>query len=285
MTRFSVIIPTFRRRQAVRRAVESALMFARAVGDTELVIVDDASNDGTFEDLTEIYAAEIKRGVIVTLRRPLNGGVTVAKNDGIRAARGDRLIFLDSDDQLLPAAAEAIPPFVARHPTAPVLFFRCEDEDGRLVGPPVAECTIDLRALLMNATPGECLPVVVRSAALAYPYDEDLRGFEYLAYLRMVEAFGPVHLSDAVVRRYATTGADRLSSLAGRLRRAGLIARGFLRMLREFGHLAPPRRRFSLGVRVVVYGLLAPLGFDLWLPGAWTTMSTDAGTHSDQGRS
>jgi glycosyltransferase involved in cell wall biosynthesis len=261
VTRFSVVTPTFQRRQLVRGAIESALAFARAAGDTELVVVDDASSDGTFEDLRETYRNEIGQGLIVLLRRTQNGGVTAAKNEGARAARGQWIIFLDSDDRLLPAANNAIPAFAARYTAAPVLFFRCEDESGRLVGPAAAECELDLAHLLRSGTPGECLPVVARSAILAHPYDEDLRAFEILAYLRIAWALGPAALSDAVARRFVTSGPDRISLLAARLRRAERMARGFRRILREFGNLMPLRQRLALWARVIVYGLVARLGF------------------------
>ena len=163
------------------------------------------------------------------VQRATNGGATAAKNDGARSARGDWLIFLDSDDQLLPIAAQAIPAFAAQHKTAPVLVFRCQDESGNLVGPPAPAGPLDLDTLLARGFPGECLPVVSRAAFLAHPYDEDLRGFEYLAYLRMVQRHGPAMLSETVARRYATTGADRLSTLAAaaaacRSDRAGVLS-------------------------------------------------------------
>jgi glycosyltransferase involved in cell wall biosynthesis len=258
MTRFSVVIPTFQRGQVVSRSIDSALAFARVVGGTEVVVIDDASSDGTTEKIREVYSDEINQGLIVLLRRPQNGGVTAAKNDGARTASGEWVIFLDSDDQLLPTAA-VIPIFAGRYATAPILFFRCEDEKGQLVGAPAAESALDLAALLIHGIPGECLPVVARKAILAHPYDEDLRGFELLAYLRMVQVHGPAVLSDAVLRSYATTSSDRLSTLAGRVRRARLMARGFGRTLREFGHLLPLRRRLALGVRAVAYAATAAI--------------------------
>src|SRR5262245_57966109 len=119
MTLFSVVTPTFQRRQAVCRSIESAVTFARTVGDSEVVVVDDASSDGTVEEIRAVYSDEIDQGLIVLLRRAQNGGVTAAKNDGARAARGEWVIFLDSDDRLLPAAAEVIPIFAVRYATAP----------------------------------------------------------------------------------------------------------------------------------------------------------------------
>lgn len=258
---FSIIIPTFNRKDVLARSIDSTMQFVQATGSAEVIVVDDASQDGSGDMVAGRYRDEIERGVVKLVRRSCNGGVTAARNDAARVATGDRLICLDSDDRLLPAAAVAIPAFAAGHPAAPILFFRCEDEAGRLVGPPQPPGPLDLAALLGAGTPGECLPVVSRTAFLAHPYDADLRGFEHLAYLRIVRDRGPAMLSDAVVRSYSTAGADRLSTRAAQLRRAGLMARGFARVLREFGHLMPPGRRLGLALRVAVYGLAATIGF------------------------
>jgi glycosyltransferase involved in cell wall biosynthesis len=258
---FSIVIPTFQRRQVVRASIGTALTFARETFNAEVIIVDDASTDGTVDMIRATYPREIASGLLVVVQRTTNGGATAAKNDGAKLARDDWLIFLDSDDQLLPIASKAIPTFAAQYKTTPVLFFRCEDETGNLVGSPAPAGPLDLDALLRRGTPGECLPVVSRVAFLAHPYDEELRGFEYLAYLRIVRSHGPAMLSETVARRYATRGVDRLSTLAGRLRRADLIARGFSRMLAEFGSKLRFRQQAALVLRLVCYRLAAIVGF------------------------
>jgi glycosyltransferase involved in cell wall biosynthesis len=258
---FSIIVPTFERRRLLSQSVDSAIAFANAAGEAEIVVVDDASQDGTVAMVRERYAQQITSGLIKLIERRSNGGVTAARNGGARIARGKWLIFLDSDDQLLPIASHAIPAFAVQYRSAPLLVFRCQDERGNLVGPPAAPGPLDLEALLERGFPGECLPVASRAAFLAHPYDEDLRGFEYLAYLRMVQRHGPAMLSETVARRYATTGADRLSTLAGRLRRADLLARGFARLLAEFGSKLGFRQRAALVLRIVCYRLAAMIKF------------------------
>jgi glycosyltransferase involved in cell wall biosynthesis len=258
---FSIIIPTFERRQALSRSIDSSIVFARTAGETEIVVVDDASHDGTAAMIRERYALQLASRSIKLVERRVNGGVTAARNDGIRAAGGDRLILLDSDDQLLPVAAQAIQAFAAQYGTSPILFFRCEDESGSLIGPPASSGPLDLDTLLTRGTPGECLPVISRVAFLTHPYDEDLRGFEYLAYLRIVQSFGPAMLSETAVRRYATAGTDRLSTLAGRLRRADLMALGFARMRAEFGDMLGFRQQAALVLRFICYRLAAIVGF------------------------
>src|SRR5262249_40237659 len=101
MVAYSIITPTFNRRGVIVRSLESSLAFVRAVRNAELVVIDDASRDGTVELLCGRYADEIARGVMTLRVRSTNGGVTAVRNDGIIAARAAWLIFIDSDDQLL----------------------------------------------------------------------------------------------------------------------------------------------------------------------------------------
>jgi glycosyltransferase involved in cell wall biosynthesis len=255
--RFSVITPTFNRRAIVQRSVDSSLAFARAVGGSEVVLIDDASQDGTGEMIRSLYAEELSGGTLKLVERPQNGGSTVAKADGARSASGDWLIFLDSDDELLPEASVCIPGFIDGHREAPVFLFRCVDQEDHPIGPPMSARALPFVDLLNGGTPGECLPVISRTAFLEFPTDNDVLAFEFMATLRIVRAHGPAMLSDAFARRYHMEGADRLTSRAGNLRRAKQHARGFRRMLTEFGPMMPLRKRMGLRLRIFCYSLAA----------------------------
>jgi len=86
----SVIIPTYNRAPLVKEAVASVL--AQTWRDFEVLVVDDASRDGTAEALAA-FGSRIR-----LLRSPSRLGVAAARNLGISAARGQWLAFLDSDD-------------------------------------------------------------------------------------------------------------------------------------------------------------------------------------------
>ncbi|TAL35599.1 MAG: glycosyltransferase [Spirochaetes bacterium] len=107
MPLFSVVIPTYNRADLTRRAVASVL--DQDFDDYELILVDDGSTDGT-PALERAFA-----GRLTYLRRD-NGGVSAARNAGIRAARGTHLAFLDSDDQWLPGALRAHDSFIRANP-------------------------------------------------------------------------------------------------------------------------------------------------------------------------
>ncbi|QTN24587.1 glycosyltransferase family 2 protein [Rhizobacter sp. AJA081-3] len=90
----SVIIPTYNRRELVQRAIGTVLAQTRAV--QEILVVDDGSTDGTGDALAAAFGDRIR------YVRQANGGVSSARNHGLRLARGRYLALLDSDDEWLP---------------------------------------------------------------------------------------------------------------------------------------------------------------------------------------
>ncbi|MBS1159861.1 MAG: hypothetical protein H6R15_2280 [Proteobacteria bacterium] len=99
---FSVIIPAYNAADSVATAVRSAFGQTGITPDAiEVIVVDDCSTDGTAAVLAALAAAhpELRRG-----RTPSNGGPGAARNIGLDLARGDWLLFVDSDDQLAPTA-------------------------------------------------------------------------------------------------------------------------------------------------------------------------------------
>lgn len=97
----SVIIPTYNRERVLARALDSVL--AQTFESYEVLVVDDESKDGTSGMVAE-YAGRDSR--IRYLRQPQNGGVSAARNRGIREARAEFIAFLDSDDEWLPTKLE-----------------------------------------------------------------------------------------------------------------------------------------------------------------------------------
>ena len=90
--RISAIIPAFNRRSEVLRAIASCLNQTRP--PDEILVVDDASTDGTADAVRALQDARI-----ALLRHAQNRGAAAARNTGIEAATGDWIAFLDSDDE------------------------------------------------------------------------------------------------------------------------------------------------------------------------------------------
>jgi glycosyltransferase involved in cell wall biosynthesis len=92
--RVSIIIPTYNREHTVRAAVQSAL--EQTYRDTEIIVVDDGSNDGT-EQVLRSFGSRIR------VIQQANAGASAARNRGLAEARGDMVAFLDSDDTWFPS--------------------------------------------------------------------------------------------------------------------------------------------------------------------------------------
>jgi Glycosyl transferase family 2 len=94
---FSVVVTTYNRERIVRRAVDSCL--AQTFEDLEVVVVDDASGDGTVAALESYDDPRLR--VVVHER---NRGINPARHTGTVAARGEWIVVVDSDWELMPEA-------------------------------------------------------------------------------------------------------------------------------------------------------------------------------------
>jgi len=111
--KISVIIPTYNRQEFLVRAIESVL--GQTCADFELIVVDDGSTDDTPRCVAG-YGGQVRYVY------QENRGPAAARNTGIRAAEGELLAFLDSDDRFAPeklavqqAAMAARPDYLISH--------------------------------------------------------------------------------------------------------------------------------------------------------------------------
>jgi len=96
----SIVIANYNYQRFLRRAIDSALEQDHPA--VEVVVVDDASTDGSAE-VIGAYGARI-----VACLRNTNGGHAAAFNSGFAASRGDLVLFLDADDWLYPDAVSTV---------------------------------------------------------------------------------------------------------------------------------------------------------------------------------
>ncbi|MCP4745316.1 MAG: glycosyltransferase family 2 protein [Desulfobacteraceae bacterium] len=112
----SVVIATFNRCTMLKKAVES--VFAQTYPHYELIVVDDGSTDDT-KELLAGYGPRLR-----AICQP-NRGVSAARNAGIRAASGELVALLDSDDYWLPEKLEMQTSFFKSNPSAMI----CQSEE------------------------------------------------------------------------------------------------------------------------------------------------------------
>lgn len=111
MTGISIVIPTFNRAALVPLSIESILRQTHPAA--EIIVVDDGSTDDTAEVLRK-YGSRIQ-----VVRQP-NGGLSAARNTGIRKATQEWVGFLDDDDEFTPERLEIAAQGIQRHPSVDV---------------------------------------------------------------------------------------------------------------------------------------------------------------------
>lgn len=98
----SIIVPVYNVAGYLDAALESAC--GQTLRDIEIICIDDGSTDGSAA-LLNVWAA--RDGRVRAIHQP-NGGVSAARNAGLRVARGKVVMFLDADDLLDPQACQVV---------------------------------------------------------------------------------------------------------------------------------------------------------------------------------
>jgi glycosyltransferase involved in cell wall biosynthesis len=127
MAKISVIIPCYNSASTIRETLESVL--SQTYRDLETVVVDDGSTDQT-KEIVLTMAPQIK------YLYQENSGQSAARNEGIRAATGEFIAFVDSDDLWLPKKMEKQMHALTQHQAdwcyCDCLYFR--DTDQKILG-------------------------------------------------------------------------------------------------------------------------------------------------------
>lgn len=204
----NVIIPTYNRKWAVNRAIDSVL--AQTYPHFQLIVVDDGSTDDTKTLLNSYNDPRL-----IVLNQP-NRGVSAARNTGINAARGNLIAFLDSDDLWLPNKLARQVNFFEQRPEALI----CQTEEiwirnGKRVNPKKRHQKP--RGMIFEPSLALCLvspsAVMIRRELLDEVglFDENLPACEdYDLWLRISRKY-PVHLIDEPLIVKHGGHADQLS--------------------------------------------------------------------------
>jgi hypothetical protein len=120
----SIILVSFNTRDHLRRCLQS--LFTHQLGDLEVIVVDNASPDGS----AAMLASEFPD--VQLLRNTSNEGFAKAANAGICVASGDVILLLNPDSELTEDAFSAPAEYLRGHADAGALGIKILDPDGRL---------------------------------------------------------------------------------------------------------------------------------------------------------
>ena len=121
----SVIVPVYNAAAVLARGVDSIL--AQSFQDFELILVDDGSSDDSGAICDE-YAARDSR---VKVFHQTNAGVSAARNAGLRAACGEWVTFVDSDDMVLDCFLASLVAAVGRDESVDLAYCGYAIVDGK----------------------------------------------------------------------------------------------------------------------------------------------------------
>jgi glycosyltransferase involved in cell wall biosynthesis len=120
----SIIIPVYNRAKFIARALESCL--SQTCDNFEVVVVDDGSTDDSVDVISRYVGPRVR-----LVRQPENHGVGPARNLAADNARGDWLVLLDSDDELVSNAIETVISKISSLGSGvDSLLFCCQMDDG-----------------------------------------------------------------------------------------------------------------------------------------------------------
>lgn len=204
--KLSIVIPVYNGRRFLRSAVMSAL--AEAEENTEVIVVDDGSTDGSLEEIADLN--------VVSIQLPRNSGPSRARNEGIRLARGRYIAFLDSDDILSENSLHWRTTYLDNHPEhsaiSGLVEYLIDDVGDRMSGvslicdrEPSQEIVIDKRFYQEGGSIGQVLSTTLFRRNLFEKighFDETLRLAEDIdLYLRAI-AHSPIPLVFQPAIRY-----------------------------------------------------------------------------------
>lgn len=203
--RFSIVIPCYNYARVVERAMRSAL--AQPGDDYEVLVINDGSTDDS-HDVLERFAADCGDRPLRVVHQA-NAGLSAVRNRGAELARGDYLIYLDADDELMPdALAQLRTALAADRPAMVIGGHLSIHADGReklhrQPPLPVSREAAFLAFLRKDIAISNGAVAMRRDVVQATPYDETLRHAEDIPVFALILArHDCVALEAALARIY-----------------------------------------------------------------------------------
>lgn len=92
MIKLSIIVPIYNAQNHLKKCIESIIN--QTEKDIEIILIDDGSTDDSLKICNEYQRKDFRINVI----HQNNSGVSIARNQGIKIAKGEYIGFVDSDD-------------------------------------------------------------------------------------------------------------------------------------------------------------------------------------------
>jgi len=165
----SVIIPVYNVEKYLKKCIDSVLI--QNYSNIEVILVDDASTDGSYKICTEYVACDER---IKVLQNKENRGLSATRNRGLDIMSGEYVLFLDSDDWLPPEAIRSEVKIALQENVLLVVFKMGYSTDGLhyVDYNPIRKPYIhlDTEALIWNFFSGRKIPIESSACNKLYHY-------------------------------------------------------------------------------------------------------------------
>ena len=262
---FSFIIPSYKRADIICEALESIRLEQKQTGfNLEVLVADDGSEDNTktvIEEWTNRHTIDWVHYDYLPVRK----GVCAARNNGVERAKGDFLVFLDSDDQLLPGSLVHIKHRFEKTVELGIYYGAIKMKSGALGYLPeesFQERLLSFETFISLRGKGEYLHVCRRSIVedATMRFRDDVNGFESILWMRALLKGAKLWIDPRPVRLYDDLRIDRLCHPLNLARDTSRLAHGFRVYFEEFGPIIKPYQPTYwsyLLLRVIFYNKVA----------------------------
>lgn len=130
----SIVIPAYNAEPYLKKCVDSCLLQKGSIPNYEIIIVNDGSTDGTQAIIDNYINANLNvnendNNPKVSFIRQPNGGLSKARNEGLKKSQGEYVWFVDSDDWIAENALAVMADAIAKH-HPDVITFKGYDSKG-----------------------------------------------------------------------------------------------------------------------------------------------------------
>lgn len=131
MISLSIIVPVYKVEKYIRRCIESIISQECCDVKIECIIVDDCGSDRSMEivrDIIDCYDGPIIFHIVV---HDKNRGVAAGRNTGVKLAKGDYILFVDSDDYLKSNCVKCLVEALYKYPQSDIIisqFYSVRDQ-------------------------------------------------------------------------------------------------------------------------------------------------------------
>lgn len=210
--RYSIITPVYNREDCIGRCIGSVICNLASGIDIQHIIIDDGSTDKT-PNIIENFS--VKYAHIKFIRLPRNRGTNAARNVAIKEADGDFCIILDSDDYWVENAIVYIDNVVRNNLRYREFMFSCDDmvtkyNNNKLLCEKT-QTEITFRDMLAGKVSGDFVHVIETNIMKSYPFDEQLRIYEGVFFLRFYKESERILFTNKIISVRERSRADSVT--------------------------------------------------------------------------